>query len=101
MSISGCIISQGQQKGPGTLNIKVSSDPNPEETLTPGPLYSQVHTSPPSLGVSNDHVVSSTPTSHPEPDSHTQSSGGYGDLQLCFRNDLSKETRPSLRHRSP
>lgn len=60
MSISGCIISQSQQKGtagPGrTLETKVPSDFNPEETLAPRPQVAS-----PCLG-SNDNV-SSTPTS--------------------------------------
>lgn len=59
MSISGCIISQHQQKGtagPGrTLETKVPSDFNPK-------VCSKAQVANPCLG-SNDHV-SSTPTSH-------------------------------------
>lgn len=67
----------------------VSSDFNPEETL------GSKAPSCPCLGF-NDRV-SSMPTSHPQPDSHSQNTRGYGDLQLCLHDALSKETRPSLK----
>lgn len=98
--------------GPGrTLETKVSSDSNPKETLAPGPstlpytlLLPRSCSRAPScqhlLRASSDHV-SSTPMSHAQLESQSQSTRGYGDLQLCLHGALSKEARPSLKAWKP